>query len=163
MTMRRVFQAEPFRSMAMGSLGDAAYMILRQYEFPDTYDDDFDKVIGADHDRVMQRDCEHGSAAIARHGVIGGMGIANWVDRQSPEKVIAFFADLLRADEGVSWTGFRLLGSVHRGNGYPVYSIELFAKHPVSETTVYSGHVAPNVKPRSSMRSDDRGYGWFAP
>jgi hypothetical protein len=39
-----------------------------------------------------------------------------------------------------------LLGSVNHGSGYPVWSLQLFAKHPDSKTVVYTGEKAPNVR-----------------
>lgn len=142
----RVYQAEPYRSGAMGSLGNAAYMLLRQHQFPDTYDER-DRLIGADQDRIIQRDYEKSHEIITRHIGSGEIHIEQWVREQFPEKVIAFFAELLPdGGDAKQWAGFRLMGSVHRGNGHPVYTLELFAKHSDSDTEVYDGMSAPNVK-----------------
>lgn len=52
---------------------------------------------------------------------------------------------MLKADKTIAWSGYRVLGTVNRGNGYPVWTLEIFAKGPDSDTEVYTGQVAPNV------------------
>ena len=146
--MPGVFKAEPYRYGAMASDGNAQGMFIRQHCFPDTYDHR-DILTGADHDRCVQWDYTHAMGACQRHMNTGDMGIGGWVEKADPEAVFAFFRDILKTDEhypGVQWTGFRLIGWVNRSNGAPVFHMELFAKHPESETVVYSDADAPNVK-----------------
>jgi len=139
------YPAEPYRHGAMGSLGDASYMLLRQFNFPDTYAPALDKHITADHDRCMSWDYKHVSRCFEKHTGTGELGLQDWLRRATDENVLAFLSDILKADTGVVWTGYRIMGTVHRGNGYPVWTLELFAKHPKSKTKVYTGSNAPNV------------------
>ena len=143
--MAKVYEAEAYRYGAMGSLGDASYMLLSQYQFPDEYDSDRDKLTGWDHDRIMQQQYEHGTRCFEQHTGTGELGLEGWLKRAEPEKVLAFLRDILKADPTINWTGYRILGSVHRGNGYPVYTLQLFAKHPESVTVVYNTENAPNL------------------
>lgn len=147
--MYQVLMAKPYHYDAMSSTGNASSMLLRQSNFPNTYDKR-DVHTNADHDRCMGWDYKHALAACQKHMHTGDMGIGHWVQNlASHDEVIAFFVDILKADEqypGVKWTGFRLLGTVNRSNGFPVYTLELFAKHPDTDTEVYTGQDAPNVK-----------------
>jgi len=155
--MNRVFTAAPYVYGQMGSLGRAAYMLIRQFQFPDTYDDR-DIHISADHDRCFQWDRVHAQQCCARHLKTGELGIEGWVGRASEEQVIAFLKDILKTEErfpDAVWTGFRVLGSVHQGNGFPVFTLELFAKHAESDTQVYTGAVAPNVNHSRSRSVSD--------
>ncbi len=148
--MARVFPAEPADMFRMGSLGNASYMLIRQHQFPDKYDERRDVHVHADHDHIIQQGYERAQACFKKHLKTGEGGLAEWVRRRSPEEVIAFINEFLtphfgdRAKAAV-WTGFRVSGTVHRGNGFPVWSIELFAKHPETKTKVYDGENAPNV------------------
>jgi hypothetical protein len=143
--MEKVFQAEPYRYGAMGSLGNASYMLIRQHQFPNEFSPALDKMVGWDHDRIIQQQYEHGSRCFKEHTGTGDMGLEYWIKGAAPEKVIAFLQDILKADPIVKWTGFRVLGTVNRSNGYPVWTLQLFAKHPQSKTVVYDGQNAPNV------------------
>lgn len=143
--METVYRAQAYRFGAMGSLGDATYMLIRQYQFPHQYDPNQDKMVGWDHDRIMQQQHDHGRRCFTEHMGTGELGLESWVRRTAPDKVIAFLRDILQADQNVSWTGFRVLGTVHRGNGYPVWTLQLFAKHPNTRTKVFSTENAPNV------------------
>lgn len=143
--MHTVYQAEAYRSNAMGSFGDASYMLIRQHQFPYDYDPDKDKMIGRDHDRIMQQQFEHGIRCFQKHIGTGDMGLESWLQRATPEQVLDFLKDILNADASVEWTGFRILGSVHRGNGYPVWTLELFAKHPETSTKVFNTENATNL------------------
>jgi hypothetical protein len=143
--MQTVYQAEAHRWDAMSSFGDASYMLIRQHQFPNEYDSDKDQMVNWDHDRIMQQQYEHGRRCFTEHTGTGELGFDSWVQHVEPEKVIAFLQDILKADLNVTWTGFRILGTVHRGNGYPVWTLELFAKHPESETRVFDTTNAPNL------------------
>lgn len=143
--MEKVFQAQPYRYGAMGSLGNASYMLIRQHQFPNEFNPTLDKIEGWDHDRIMQQQYEHGSRCFKEHTGTGEMGLESWVKSAEPEKVIHFLQDILKADPAVKWTGFRVLATVNSGNGYLVWTLQLFAKHPKSKTVVYNGQNAPNV------------------
>jgi hypothetical protein len=119
-------------------------MLLKQYQFPHTYDPR-DKLAAADSDRCFQSDYDHARRCFQQHTGTGEMGLEYWLKSANDEQVIAFLKDILKADASIEWTGYRILGSVHRGNGYAVWTLELFAKHPESSTEVYTGAEAPNV------------------
>lgn len=142
---KTVLIAEPYRFGALASLGDAAYMLLRQFRFPHEYDTR-DTIVTADSDRCFQADYSHAHKCFQEHLHTGEMGLEHWLHTASAKKVIAFLKDILKADTKVEWTGYRVLGTVHRGNGRRVYTVQLFAKHPESDTEVYTGPNAPNVK-----------------
>lgn len=143
--MQTVYQAEAYRSNAMGSLGDASYMLIRQYQFPNDYDHEKDQMTGWDHDRIMHQQHEHGTRCFDQHTSTGELGLESWVRGAQPQQILDFLKDILKADSSVEWTGFRILGSVHRGNGYPVWSLALFAKHPDTKTEVFNTENAPNL------------------
>lgn len=155
--MSFVFKARtPYTPYAMGSLDRTAYMLIWQHDFPNEYTDN-DKIIGADHDRLRVWHSDF-SEVVKRHTGTGELGIGDWVRKNNPEKVMAFLIELMHADPLVQWTGYRVMGSVHQGNGYPVFSINLFAKHPESKIEVYSGdRSAPNIE-KSTERYDPWGY-----
>ena len=143
--MQRVFQATPYQPGTLGSTGNAAYMLLRQYQFPDEYDERLDTHLQVDHDRLFQQDHEHASRCFKTYIETGDMNFPSWLWNAKDSAIILFLKDLMKADARVNWTGYRVMGSVHRGNGFPVFTLELFAKHQKSKTKVYSGDDAPNV------------------
>lgn len=155
-TKREVFLAEPYRPGAMGSLGNAAYMLVRQYRFPQFYDPAVDEITHTDHDRIFQQSHAHASRCFKEHTGTGELAFPNWVQGASAKKVFAFLRDLLKTHEThkdrpePKWTGFRIMGTVHRGNGYPVWSLQLFANK--SKAKVYTGPWAPNVKGYGEQR-----------
>lgn len=51
--MNRVYPALPYAPHCLGSLDRTAYMYLRQYQFPDTFDGQLDKHMTADSDRIF--------------------------------------------------------------------------------------------------------------
>lgn len=153
----RVHPAIPY-GPGLYSLGDAQGMLLRQYRFPDTYDAR-DTFWAADHDRL---DFTYACRCFQRH--LDGQGpgaFRGWLRRKSttPEEVFALLKDLLQPPAEVVWTGFRVLGSVHLGNGETIYTMALFAKHPDSGTKVYSGERAPNVR-RKQQQYVTGGFGY---
>ena len=151
-SVRTVLVATPFKPMEMGSFGKAEYMLLRQHNFPYEYDEaKGDKHTHADSDRLSQWDYRHTAKAYERRRNLRGPGrMAGWALRSSPAEIMAFLIDVLKVAEnypGVKWTGFRILGTVNRSNGYPVYTYELFAKGEGSDTKTYSRSNAPNCHP----------------
>lgn len=141
----RVYTAKSYRSCSLGSLARTSYMYLRQFQFPDTYDGR-DKHMTADSDRCFSWDYEHVRRCFTQHTGTGELGFESWVLGATDQQIMGFIQDILKADSGIRWTGFRAMGSVHLGNGCPVWTLELFAKHPDSDTPVYTGPDAPNVK-----------------
>lgn len=147
----RVFTAEAFYPGAMGSLGDASGMLLRQYKFPDTYAEK-DTIAGADHDRIISWDRDHWDACIEKYRkIIGERSLDYWAQYGKPKDILAFLSDIFSSKsmsdyKDITWTGFRILGTVNRSSGYPVYTLQLFAKHKDTKTKVYSTPMAPNVQ-----------------
>ena len=143
--MEKVYQAEACRPGVLGSFGDASYMLLSQLQFPDTYDESLDQRISRDHDRILSDDYKHGCDCFDRHTGGGELGLESWFQKATPNKVLEFVKDILRADPTVSWTGYRIMGTVNPDNGHTIWTIELFAKHPNSNTKVYDTKNAPNL------------------
>lgn len=141
--MPRVYVAEPYRYGALGSLGDAQYMLIRQYRFPLNYTES-DKYMSADSDRCFQRNYDHARQCFQKYTKTGEGGLESWVRGASDEEIINFLKDILKADSAIQWTGYRILGTVRRDNGYVVWSFQLFAN--ISGIKVYTGPAAPNVK-----------------
>lgn len=138
-------QAETYVFGKLGSFGNAEYMLLRQFRFPYEYEVR-ERFLSADHDRCFMWDREHARRCFKEHTGMGEGGFEHWVHAASNEAIMKFLKDVLKADASVTWTGYRILGTVNRSNGYPVWTLQLFAKCPKSKTKVYTGHVAPNVK-----------------
>lgn len=144
--INQVYPAEPYRYGEMGSLGKASYMLLRQFNFPDTYSKD-DKLVQSDHDICSMWDYQHVKRAFNEHTGKGELGLSDWLKKAKDKEVFDFLVDILKEDKNTTWTGFRIMGTVNKSNGGPVWTLELFAKHPKSDTKVYSGEKAPNVLP----------------
>ncbi len=138
-------QANPYTPDNMGSFGKADSMFLRQFKFPNTYTEK-DILATADHDRCFMWDHDHARRCFDEHTGNGELAFETWVQRATNEAVMRFLIDILKAKLSIAWTGYRILGTVHRGNGFPVWTLQLFAKHPDSQIKVYSGPNAPNVK-----------------
>ncbi len=146
MSKRKVIPAQyRYAFGCLGSFDRTSHMYIRQFQFPDEYDSSSDKMISADSDRCFQWDYEHARKCFTEHTGTGEMGIVEWAKNASDEQVLSFIADILKADPGIKWTGYRILGSVHQSNGYPVWSLSLFSKGDSSDTIVYSDENAPNV------------------
>lgn len=142
----QVIQAEPYNPNNLGSLGNATHMLIRQYNFPDTYVRNKDQITGVDHDRLLVEDYNRYHQILAKHEVKDS--ISGWIRKAKPEVALAFIVEMLSGivtkEEG--WTGFRVLATTNRMNGQTVYTLELFKKHPDTTTKVYTGEEAPNVK-----------------
>jgi hypothetical protein len=145
-----VYQATPYQYNEMGSFGKARYMLLRQFNFPHKADSDKDILWDADHDRCFQWDYEHARRCFEEHTGKGDMAFEHWVRNAKAEEVFAFLRDILKAPDEekdgtpIEWTGFRVMGTVNVSNGYPVWSLQLFANRTGVKT--YSDENAPNVK-----------------
>jgi len=145
LAQNRVYLAEPYQYGEMGSLGKASGMLIRQFHFPFEYTDNMDQLLHADHDRLYQQDYKRASECIKKHTGTGELGLGSWAMGATDDEILAFLKEILEADQDVNWTGFRILGTVHRSNGGPVWSLQLFAKSPDTDTEVFSGQNAPNV------------------
>lgn len=152
--MQTVYQAEQRRSGAMESLGNASYMLIRQHQFPHKYNPDLDQMTGWDHDRIRQQQYDHCMRCFKQHTGTGDMGLQSWAEQAAPEQILAFLKDILKASDDTEWTGFRILGTVNRSNGYPVYTLQLFAKHAESSTEVFDTENAPHLIRGSRHKPD---------
>lgn len=150
--MQSVYPAESYRFGAMSSLGNASYMLIRQHDFPAAYNPEMDTMIGWDHDRIMSHDYEHARRCFDQHLKTGELSLESWALQASPAEIIAFLQDILKADTKVAWTGFRILGTVNRSNGFPVWTFQLFAKHPESEKQPPAEAISPPLSTISGER-----------
>ena len=144
--MGKVYPANPYRQNALGSLGNADMMFLRQFNFPDVYDEKLDKLIKMDSDRCYSFDHKHYDRCYKQHVDLPQWQLEHWFTDTADDIVLEFIVDLLKVDKRTNWTGYRVLGTVG-GNGHDIYSLFLFAKHPKSATVVYTGDQAPNIRP----------------
>jgi hypothetical protein len=142
--MNQVFRARKYLPSQMGSLGKASYMIIKQTNFPNKYDENED-LTRMDSDRVFEQDYNHAQACVKKHTGSGELGLALWFENNTDKKILAFIIEFIKADKKVAWTGYRIMGTISQ-SGYAIWTLELFAKQPTSKTKVYSGLVAPNVE-----------------
>lgn len=133
--MRSVLKAQPYNPRKLGSFGKASHMLIREHAFPVEYDPQKDMLLSWDHDRIMQQ-FDHAFECFKKHTGTGEGGLDRWCMHATPEQVLAFLIEIFKADPSVTWTGFRVLGSVNRSSGYPYWTLQLFAKHPESSTRV---------------------------
>jgi len=142
---RQVLAANPYEMGQFGSFGKAEMMLLKQFNFPDTYDDLLDKFTRADHDRCRQWDYAYFSRCLKKFtGTEGDMFLEGWLQKADDETILRFLRTVLKARVKTKWTGYRILGTVSC-SGNVIWGLELFAKHPQSDTVVYTGHNAPNI------------------
>ncbi len=139
-----VLVAQPYNSKRLNSLGDAKEMLISQYRFPYHYDVERDVLMAQYHDRLG---LDHAEACFEKYTDSSDQGFGNWVRQATHRQVMDCLKALLNASPSIKWTGYRILGSVHRGNGGLLWYLELFAKHPMSKAKVYSTENAPNVGP----------------
>ncbi|MEI7620446.1 MAG: hypothetical protein WCJ57_02650 [Candidatus Falkowbacteria bacterium] len=138
-----VMPAEPYRMCALQSYGNASYMLLKQFQFPsERYD--HEQLITVDSDRAYHWDNKHidkcyQSFSFTHHS------FEYQVREKNEDEILSFLKKVMRADSNVKWTGFRIMGTVS-GNGHAIFTWQLFAKDPKSNTLVYSGDEAPNVR-----------------
>ena len=139
-----VMLANPRGSGSMSSMGNASYMLIRQFQFPFKYKE-IEKIIGQDSDQSISFDYNHAKSCLKRHtgGFEGFLEI--WFSKANDTEIISFIKEFIKADKSINWTGYRILGSVDP-RGYPVWTLDLFSKNPKSNTKVYSNFDAPNVK-----------------
>ena len=145
--MKTVFPAKRYQPGQMGSLGKASYMILKQHDFPWEFpDEEVNLFLEEDSDRVFAQRHEHAHACVKKHTKGGELSLGSWFKAATDKEVLEFIKEFIQADPSITWTGYRILGTVHRGNGFPVFTLQIFAKPVNSKTKVYSGCIAPNVE-----------------
>lgn len=134
-----VDMAQPYKSNNMGSMGNANEMLIVQNNFPLSHYDT-EEIVSRGLDRMEQN---HSEKCLKKYH-FEEIYIDSQLRREDPTKILAFITEILKEEPG-KWTGYRVLGTVG-GNGHPYYCFQLFAKHPDTDTEVYSGDIAPNVK-----------------
>lgn len=78
-------------------------------------------------------------------GYEGSGGLGDSIKEMSPCEALQFLVELLGEDPAVGYTGYRILVTTHQAQGYPVWSLELFAKHPDSKTLVFDTENTPGL------------------
>lgn len=144
MLTKKVLQAEPYVEAALASSGKADGMLIRQFRFPEAYDVR-ETFTSTRHDSMRFLDRERVDALLKKYRT-SEVHLGTWARRQDDETLFALVKEVSKADPNVAWTGYRILGTIQL-NGYPFWTLELFAKLPGTSTPVYTGDVAPNVLP----------------
>ncbi|MFA5062159.1 MAG: hypothetical protein WC526_03360 [Patescibacteria group bacterium] len=145
-----VYPATPFdpKETSKGSFGDASHMLLRQFNFPEKFTPEKDRLTLCDHDRIMERHSQAATAIFRKYTGRGELALTDWLKSANDDKVMALLLELMQLDlpelGAIHWTGYRICYSVNRGNGYPVYTLELFVKR--SEDTKVSTANPQNPK-----------------
>lgn len=132
----------------LGSFGCDTQMLIRQARFPNEYDDDLDQLVNHASHLCFLEDFDHANRCFKQHTGMIERQLEHWLRKANDEQAMDFIKDLLKADPAIVWTGYRVLGSVmrpSRRHSYVTWTLELFAKHPDTDTEVYSGQFAPNV------------------
>lgn len=143
--MKQVKAAAPYIPGHLGSFGKASGMLLCQHNFPNEYSDK-DRLLHEDSDRLRYQFFSECLLRHTGHTDIETAGIEHWLRGAEEDEVLEFVKDALQASPSVNWTGCRVLGTVNHANGHVVWGLGLFAKHPESNTAVFTGADAPNVE-----------------
>lgn len=138
-----VMPAQPYRMGALGSHGNANYMLLRQFQFPSEYYE-HEQIITMDSDRAYQWDYANFIESYREFNFTETY-FESSIRSMDEDQIISFLKKIMKADPKVKWTGFRIMGTVS-GNGHSIFTWQLFAKDPKVDTPVYSGDEAPNVR-----------------
>jgi hypothetical protein len=124
--------ANPYRACALGSLGNADRMLVRQFKFPASYNEDLDRMLSLRHDPTSCQDYLKASGCFKKHTGANEMCFEQWAKESSNDEIFKFLEDILNADNSIKWTGYRILGTVNKANGFLIWTLELFSKHPGS-------------------------------
>ncbi len=140
----QVLHAEPIGSGNLMSIGRASYMLIKQYNFPNTYEKK-EKLYSADSDRLESWDSQRFKTSLEKYYKDCYPNSIHYaVEKKSDEDNLKAIIEISNADSETNWTGYRVMGSVD-GGGRNVYTFQLFQKNPDSKTEVYSNNDAPNV------------------
>ncbi len=146
-----VYPAEPYEFGRTGSLGNASYMYICQYNFPHQYIEGLDIFITKDSDRLGADDYDRCNAVFIKHtgkNASSTHAFEDWAIKNNNKLVMAFLIDILKPEinhlERLDFTGYRILATVD-GGGHAIWTFQLFIKSPESNTIVYSGNNAPNI------------------
>lgn len=137
--LSQVYPSIPNTASTPSSTGNGLYMLIRQFQFPDSYNER-DRHFMTDRDRLFYRNKKRASSrCFKEYTGTGELDLEKWVRRATDIEVMAFLRAMLDPRRLHDWTGYRIMCTAHRGNGYPVWTLELFAKHSSSQTRVYTG------------------------
>jgi hypothetical protein len=134
----------------MGSFGKAEYRLFVQREFPAEYEKDKDMMVSADHDRMQSWDYDRFKEFLNKVNAVSNCSyLGDCFAQMGTETALEILKFGLLPNEKEYtdriWTGYRVMGTVNRATGYPVWSLSIFSKHPDTDTKVYSGFNAPNI------------------
>ncbi len=138
-----VLLADPYNYRDMSSLGNAKYMLVKQFKFPLTFDQEKDQFNTAYLDRIQSWWPKDTEVCLKKFN-LPQMGLEHQIRNMEDNKILDFLCEIMKA-EREKYTGYRILCGVG-GSGYPYYSFQLFSKHPDTDTEVFSGEHAPNVR-----------------
>lgn len=146
-----VYPAEPYESCRTGSFGNASYMFICQYNFPNEYTKGVDVLVSKDSDQLESIDSDRYRKVFERH--TGNVDLfpgnfEGWARRNNNKLVMSFLVDILRPIikclDRIDFTGYRIMATA-KDNGQTVWHFQLFIKSPETKTVVYSDVNAPNV------------------
>lgn len=143
--MLRVKTAEPYRYRAShySHSKPANNMLICQHNFPDTYDER-DMLLNDNTADLFVQDFNRVANCFKRHLGSSDIELEHWAHRVNSHSILNFLKDILQADV-IEWTGYRILCTVSTYDGYPIWILQLFAKHPSTSTRTYSDENGPNV------------------
>lgn len=134
--------ANPYNYRDMSSLGNAEDMLVKQFQFPLTFDQEKDCISTTYLDRILGWWPEDTEYCLKKFN-LPKMGLEEQIRKMDDQKIIDFLCEIMKIKS--RWNGYRILCGVG-GNGSPYYCFQLFLKHPDTDTEVFSGEHAPNVR-----------------
>lgn len=141
----KVIMAVPYDDRKLSGLGDAKNMLVKQFQFPLIYEYGKDKIHSKYLDRLRQLDLKNTLYCLQKYN-LPQIGLENNLRKMDDQKILDFLCKIMKVERS-DFTGYRILVEV-AGGGFLYYSFQLFSKHPDTDTEVFSGEHAPNVKIR---------------
>ncbi len=146
-TKKRVQLAVPYRPGEIDEEGKVShYMLLRQYQFPDTYNEN-EKLYSWDTLSALFNDYDSAQQCFEKHKPKGPR-LGDWMRTAENDKVLAFLKEFFFpswTNNSTAWSGYRVLGPVKAEGIEEFYFVELFMRDPEGSTILYDDHNAPNV------------------
>ncbi|MEI7620445.1 MAG: hypothetical protein WCJ57_02645 [Candidatus Falkowbacteria bacterium] len=128
-----VILATPYRPEALESYGNASYMLIRQFKFPFDYREDEELVtIWSNQSR------QYDALSFSKSFGDSDRTFEYWLRRENEKNILTFLKKILRLDEKIVWSGFRVLGTITE-SGHTLFTFEVFSKSLGSGTKVYTG------------------------
>lgn len=135
--------ANPYQLGQMGTFGKAKEMLLKQYQFPAFFEQHKDEIASDYLDRIQVQYPEDSKKCLKKFGLEGGQ-IEVKLRIMEDNNILDFLCEIMKV-EREKYTGYRIIGDVG-DNGRDYYCFQLFYKHPDTDTEVFSGEHAPNVR-----------------